>query len=196
MPDSLQALDEAIFFFVNRTLANPVLDWLMPVITTQENWYPIFLVVYVWLWWKGGPRGRVAAVLIIPVIILSDQISASLMKPYFARTRPCVALENVNMLIGLKTSFSFPSSHAANSAAATALFAIFYPRHTWPLAIIAVLISFSRVYVGVHYPFDVLVGAVLGVLCALVVTGSYRLLAPRIGAPLVLPARSRQAAAS
>ncbi|MBN1466137.1 phosphatase PAP2 family protein, partial [candidate division KSB1 bacterium] len=129
--DFMQRIDTSLFFFINDDLANPFLDWLMPMITTQQNWYPFFLIIIGMLLWKGGRQGRIVVLLLIPLIVLSDQISSSILKPLFDRVRPCQAFEalgRVNMLIGLKTSPSFPSSHAANSFAAAAFFAHFYPR--------------------------------------------------------------------
>lgn len=176
MLEFLDTLDTSLFFIINRDLQNALFDGFMPFITNKEHWYPVFLVIIVGLLWKGGKKGRIVVGLLIPVIVLSDQISASLIKPFFDRMRPCEAmqeLEMVNMLIGLKTSPSFPSSHAANSFAAATFFAHYYPRFRWIYFAIAVVIAYSRVYVGVHYPFDVLVGALLGVCCAFLVYFSY-----------------------
>ncbi len=180
MLDVLQRIDTSLFFTINNGLSNSFFDWLMPFITTKQNWYPLFLIIIVGLLWKGGKKGRIAVLLLIPVIVLSDQISASLIKPLVDRMRPCEAFESlgtVHMLIGMKTSASFPSSHAANSFAAAAFFAYFYPRWQWSYFTIAALIAFSRVYVGVHYPFDVFAGALLGVACAYIVIFPYKWIA-------------------
>lgn len=182
MLEFLQHIDEVLFFFINNDLANPFLDWLMPLITRQKNWYPLFFLLIMMLLWKGGKKGRLVVLLLIPVILLSDQISSTLIKPLFDRVRPCKAFETigtVNMLIGMKTSPSFPSSHAANSFAAATLFALFYSRRRWIYYTLAAVIAFSRVYVGVHYPFDVLAGALIGFFSALLVYYFYDYLKKR-----------------
>ena len=166
MLELLEKVDVVSFYFINDSLKNGALDWLMPFITNKKNWYIPIALVYILLFWKLGNKGRIAALLIIPVIFLSDQLSASVLKPFFHRTRPCVALENVHMLIGLKKSLSFPSAHAANSAAAATLFSFYFPNVKIALIVFAALVGISRVYVGVHYPLDVVCGALLGVFCA------------------------------
>jgi len=181
MIDAVLRLDRALFFFINQSLANPALDRVMPLITKQENWYPLFLLIIIGLLWKGGRTGRIAVALLIPLILLSDQITSGLIKPLVDRTRPCEAFEaagTVRALLGVKTSPSFPSSHAANAFAAAAFFALLYPKRQWIYWIIAVLIALSRVYVGVHYPLDVIVGAAIGVMCAFLIYAVYTKINP------------------
>lgn len=190
MLEWLQNIDTQLFFFVNNGLSNPVFDWLMPFITTKQNWYPLFLIIIIGLLWKGGKKGRIVVLLLIPVITLSDQIAASVIKPWVDRVRPCQAFEamgTVNMLIGMKTSPSFPSNHAANSFAAAAFFAHFYPERRWLYYTIAALVAFSRVYVGVHYPIDVLAGAILGFLCAFIVYFAYEWISKKVRQKEPLP---------
>lgn len=176
MLDALLNLDTKLFFVINRDLQNRFFDIIMPVITEEANWIPIFLIILVGLLWKGGRKGRTVVLLLIPLILLSDQLSSSLFKPFFDRMRPCEAygsLGLVNMLVGMKTSPSFPSGHAANSMAVAVFFAHFYPRYCLYYFIAAAAVAFSRVYVGVHYPLDVVAGALLGCACAVVVYMGY-----------------------
>jgi undecaprenyl-diphosphatase len=85
-----------------------------------------------------------------------------------------VALPDVHLLVKMKTSFSMPSAHAANFFALATYFTYFYRRYKWWFYSAAFMVALSRVSVGVHYPFDIAAGALLGVLCALLVTGLWQ----------------------
>ena len=89
------------------------------------------------------------------------------MKQWFERDRPPVADPDPATLVDLPGTYSFPSGHAAVSFACATVLALAVPRLRWPLYALAALIAFSRVYVGVHFPFDVLAGAVIGVAIAI-----------------------------
>ncbi len=164
MVDGLVHLDRWLFALLNGRLTSPFLDKVMPFVTTQEHWYPVLLVIWIALIVWGGRRGRIAAVLLIVAVALSDQISCSLLKPLVGRIRPCNALptDQVRLLVGCSKAFSFPSAHAANSFAMASVVSWGMPRLSLPAFLIAALVAYSRVYVGVHYPFDVVAGAVLG----------------------------------
>jgi undecaprenyl-diphosphatase len=169
MLDYIVQIDTQIFYFINITLQNTLFDWLMPFITEKTHWFPVWGVVIILLVWKGGREGRIILVFIIPLIFLSDQLSSSVLKPFFARPRPCIALDNVHLLLNRKTSFSFPSSHAVNFFALATYFGYFYRKYLWYFIIIAAMVAYSRVYVGVHYPFDLIAGAGIGAACAFVI---------------------------
>ena len=113
------------------------------------------------------------ALLLIPVLICADQFASSVLKPLVGRLRPCSmvdgvrVVQEVRLLVGCGPGKSFPSSHAVNNAAVAMLFGWYY-RRFWPwFCAWALLIMFSRVAVGVHYPSDVLGGAVVGTAVAL-----------------------------
>lgn len=155
-------LDRALFFFFNQTIANSLFDLVFPFITRIRNALPLLIVACLYLLIKGGRKGRIAVVALVLSITIADMISHEVLKPFFHRTRPCVALDGVRALLGIKTSFSFPSNHAANITAAAVVISFYYRKWIWPMSCIAVLIGFSRIYTGVHYPSDVLAGGVLG----------------------------------
>jgi undecaprenyl-diphosphatase len=109
---------------------------------------------------RGSRTVRVAIVFTVLAIAVSDQVTCAILKPAFDRERPFKVEANVRKLIGAHEP-SFPSAHAANSTAAATFLAVRFPRLR-PILILPAIISYSRVYVGVHYPLDVLGGAALG----------------------------------
>ncbi len=155
-------LDTHLFLFLNQGIANRFFDIVMPFITTEKNWRIPIAVVWLLLVIKGGKRGRIVALLVIPTLILTDQLSAAVFKPLVGRIRPCHALDQVRLLVNCGGRYAFPSSHATNIAGAATIFALFYRRFTFLFVFIAFTVGFSRIYVGVHYPFDVLAGFILG----------------------------------
>lgn len=171
MPEFLRLADVAIFRFINLTLANPVTDVVMPFLTDlNQNWFGRGLIAAAWLLLvaRGGKPGRAAAFLLIPLIAVSDQISSNVIKGLFMRPRPChllngaAVVEGVRLLVGCGGGYSFPSSHAVNHFAAATLLSRYYPGAARYLFGYAALIALSRVFVGVHYPLDVIGGALIG----------------------------------
>lgn len=172
--ETLQQIDTALFYLVNRA-HHPLLDELMLFVTDIRRTGVLLLLVWVGLLWKGAARGRTLALLMLPLILITDQLSSHVLKEVFGRVRPCEALEGVRAIDGCRHSLSFPSSHAVNTFAAATLFTVFYRRWV-PLVVygLAALVSYSRIYLGLHYPSDVLGGAAIGVACALVLVLGYR----------------------
>ncbi|MBT3477984.1 MAG: phosphatase PAP2 family protein [Candidatus Marinimicrobia bacterium] len=156
-------VDKAIFHFFNTTTANPIFDFLMPIITNQNIWaVPILFIVF-YLAIKGGRRGQICVVILIVSVGLADYTSASILKPFFQRLRPSHELtEGIRVLMGKGGKYGFVSSHAANMFAAAVVFSYFYERYNKVFFTIATMIAFSRVYVGVHYPADIIFGGLLG----------------------------------
>ena len=169
MLDFLNSLDITLFRFLNGSLSNSVFDFLMPLIT-DLNKYRIVLVfvgvILLWMLIRGKRHVRIAAVLLIITIVVSDQLSSSVIKYWLERPRPCHTLQHVHLLVGCGSGLSFPSSHAVNNFAGALILAFFFPRAKWCFFGFAALVAFSRVYVGVHYPSDIIGGAVIGLLCA------------------------------
>jgi len=177
--ENIIQLDISLFYLLNGKASNALLDFVMPILTNLDYWRIPLILLGVLLAIFGKRRGRITVLLLVFGIALSDQMCNSLIKPLVGRIRPCNILENVHLLINCTNSFSFPSSHATNIFTGTILLSFFYRKIRIPLLIIAVLVAYSRVYVGVHYPFDVLGGTALGILCALLVIVLYKLLSKR-----------------
>ena len=179
MLDALNQIDVTLFYFINVTLQNPFSDWFMPFITDKYNWFPVWAVIIVLLIWKGGRQGRIMVLLIIPVIFLSDQIASHIMKPFFERARPCTALSDVHLLVNAKSSYSMPSAHAANYFALAFFFSYYFRKYAIVFYLTAFTVGLSRIFVGVHYPFDVLIGGLVGIFCAGGVIGIWNYISRR-----------------
>ncbi len=179
MMNYLQNLDVAVFRFVNGSLQNPVLDFLMPLITDLNAHKPVLVVVgliLILLFIKGGKKGKYAVVVLISGILFSDQLNSSVAKFILARPRPCHALPYVHLLVGCGGGYSFPSSHAVNTFCGAMILSFFFPKAAKWLYAFAVIVAFSRVYVGVHYPSDVVGGTVIGICCGLIMIGLFLLI--------------------
>ena len=162
----LQTIDTAVFHFINGSLSNPFCDWLMPLISGGDGvmrWFvPLALALVLIAICFGNARVRLCAVMIVLVIALGDPLIVNTLKHLVARPRPCVALPDVIERLDCTASGSMPSAHAANWFAMTMVMFLFYRRSLWFMLPVALLVSFSRVYNGVHYPGDVLAGMILG----------------------------------
>lgn len=154
--------DTWLFHLVNARTANQVFDVVMPFITEKVPLIYVLAALWLVLFWRAGRKGRIVALATLVVVAISDQASANLLKSVFSRTRPPYALDSVRLLVDTTRSFSFPSAHAANAFAVASFVSTSYPRTRVWLYVAAALIAYSRVYVGVHFPSDVLGGAVLG----------------------------------
>jgi len=184
MIEFLNNIDQEVFLFLNG-LHNDLFDFLMHWITYQQTWYPFYAIIILWMFWKFKWKALVPLLIIILAITFSDQFTSSFMKPFFARLRPCYEpsiADLVHVVDGCGGQYGFASSHASNSfALATLLYLFFKPyvRYTWILFLWAGLVAYSRVYVGVHYPGDILTGALIGYFTGLALFYLYQKLPPK-----------------
>lgn len=163
MSDFLYSIDLMIFYFFNHTISLPILDKFFSIITSVNNWYIAYVILLGISWTKGGKRGKIAVIGVILLIIASDQTGYRLLKEFFARPRPCDILTDVITPVGCTGTYSFPSNHALNNFAAAFFFYKLFPKLKWVLFITASLVAISRVYLGLHYPSDIIGGALIGI---------------------------------
>ncbi len=166
--DFLNALDVKLFYFINRGLENNFFDLIMPIITNVRYWRIPLIIIFLSLFIWGNEKGKKTFLLCLITLILSDQVSSRLLKPLFHRLRPYKVLDDVHQLVG-SGGFSLPSSHAANIFAMAMVITYIWRRLWIGILVfgIAVVVGFSRVYVGVHYPLDVAAGVIVGGVCVL-----------------------------
>lgn len=169
MLDTLKDLDTVLFLLFNVGLANPVTDFIMPIITSDKILRAGYFVTMILLLWRGNTKVRWIVLASAIVLAFSDQLSSHLLKPMIGRIRPCHVLDDINLLVGCGGGLSMPSSHAANAFGQAMLFGYHFPRVRSYLFVLALLIASSRVFVGVHYPGDVLGGLIVGIFCGLFV---------------------------
>lgn len=167
MFEAIQKLDEAILFFIQENIKNPVLDRLAVFITTLGN--AGFLWIFIAFLLLSRKKYQRCGVPLICAISLAMLIGDDLLKPLIGRIRPCNQFPEVALLIPRPNSFSFPSGHAMVAFTSATVIYRYFPSYGLMTYILAGMIAFSRLYLFVHYPSDVLGGILLGVLNAFVV---------------------------
>lgn len=161
--------DYIAWYQVNVAWTNAVLDFILPFMRNQWFWAPLYLFLLVFMPKNFGRTGWMWCLGFLLTFAISDLTSASVIKPYVMRLRPCrdpLIADVVRILVPCGSGQSFPSSHATNHFA-LAIFAIFSLKDRykklWLIALPwAIIIGYSQIYVGVHFPLDVIFGALLG----------------------------------
>jgi membrane-associated phospholipid phosphatase len=168
----LLAYDQQFLRFINNDLSNPFFDWLMPLLRTAQFWYPLYLFLVLLAAMNFRRSGWIWLFFFFGTIFLCDFVSANIFKTYIVRLRPCNEPEIadwINVLVGYRPqSYSFISGHATSHfGMASFLVCTLRPLFgKWPYAFFfwAFSIAFAQVYVGVHYPLDVICGGLIGIL--------------------------------
>ena len=172
MLEQLKVLDQSIFILINSIWNNDFLDFVLPLARNKFLWIPLYLFLASFLVLNFKWKGLIVALYMVGTIVISDQLSSTLIKPIIERVRPCNDT-SFNQYVTLRLPHcgggkSMPSSHATNHFAIAIFCGLVFFRFNrliLPFAFCwALLISYAQVYVGVHYPFDVIAGALIGIL--------------------------------
>ncbi len=165
--------DYWLFFKINRDWTSPFIDGIYPWWRDMTAWYPLYLFIIIFVWQNFNSKNRwIWFLLIALAITISDQVSSNLLKEWVQRLRPCqdpgVAPYARMLLDHCSGGYSFPSSHATNHFAAAVFFYksfySFFGKWNYLFFLWAATISYGQVYTGVHYPIDIICGAIIGVL--------------------------------
>jgi undecaprenyl-diphosphatase len=181
MIEKIKEWDTQLFLMLN-SLHTPLMDTAMYWITDRFFWFPFYGLIIFYLIRRYKWQGLWMIITIVLAITLADQIASAFFKPYFLRSRPCYE-ESIGQLVhlvrGCGGRYGFVSSHASTTFAfAMLMWLLLRNTHSSVSYLFywAFLVSYSRIYVGVHYPLDLFFGALLGIICALLLYSLYKLM--------------------
>jgi membrane-associated phospholipid phosphatase len=174
--ETLIRLDHMAWYYLNVQWHNSLMDYIIPFFRNPWFWSPVYLFLAIFMPLQFGRNGWFWCVAFLLTFALTDQLCASVLKPYFHRFRPCHnpwLSSIVHLVIDCGGEYGFPSNHAANHFALGIFTAVTVSRMVkwiWVVAIVwALLVGYSQVYVGAHFPADVLFGGAIGSTIGLVI---------------------------
>lgn len=173
----LESVDKLVFKFIHADASSPMLDGFMMLLRNAATWIPLYAFMIYWIIRFGRKYAWQFILVTVICFGITDYVSASILKPLFARIRPCYDPELqsfIRDLVGCGGQYSLPSSHASNhfGLATFWFYSVYSIRgHKWYwLWIWAFAVCYAQVYVGKHFPIDVIFGGIfgytVGALCA------------------------------
>ena len=179
MLEILKNLDQELFLFLNG-IHNETMDFIMYYVTDTEFWFPFYLLLVGFLIWRFKGDSIPMIIVIILAVGINDLITSGIMKPFFERLRPCydpTLVGLVHLIDNCGYPYGFVSGHASNSFGIATIVWLMLKEYKikmgW-LFLWAGLVAYSRIYVGVHFPGDVLVGTAIGIMVSTMVFVFYR----------------------
>lgn len=161
----LKRLDRIVLDWINVSIRNKTFDKIMPMITAAGNLGIVWIVISVLLMTKVDYRSLGKMILV--ALLITTVVGEGIIKNIFRRKRPFYNDEEKELLISRPITYSFPSGHTASSFAVAAVFIKTENSASLVIIALASLIAFSRVYLGVHYPSDVIGGGIVGFFCGI-----------------------------
>jgi undecaprenyl-diphosphatase len=178
MLEKILSLDTQLFIYLN-SLGSETYDGLWLIITKQLNWIPFFLFLLYLIYTKLGLKQTLYLMLFVAALITATDQITNLFKYTFQRARPCnnPEINTFIRIVQVRTSFSFFSGHAANTMAVTTFLYLIFKKQfkyfgllfLWPL-----IFAYSRIYLGLHYPLDILSGYLCGLIMGSLMYKAYQ----------------------
>jgi len=178
MLEYLLKLDTDLFLLLNG-INSTFWDTIMWYISATKTWIPLYLIVLFFVFKQQKWKGFITFFFMILLVGVADQGSVHLFKNTFQRLRPChnEAILNIVHIVNNKCGglYSFVSSHATNTFAFAVFTSLYFNKKkiSYLLIFWAIIVSYSRIYLGVHYPLDVFGGAILGVIIGVIIFKIY-----------------------
>lgn len=180
MFEQLIHYDQEVFLFINKVISNSVFDWLMPLLRNPYTWAPLYLFLIIFIIRNYKKQGMVMLLFLIVTCTVSDFTSSTIIKKEVMRIRPCNDVdfkEHVKIRVRCGSGFSFPSSHATNHFAIGVFLLTIFRKRWKPIIWLSIgwaaSISFAQVYVGVHYPIDIITGTIIGSIIGFTIASMY-----------------------
>ena len=171
MLEHIENIDREITIIINN-LSHDYLNYIMIFLSNKYVWIPLYIYLIFLLWKYDKKNFTINIVICSGSVIVADFITSSIMKPYFERLRPCQdnsMLDLINIVSGCGKKFSFASSHASTTFSLATIFFYITRGDIKLLFLWSLLIGYSRIYLGVHYFLDVIIGFLVGFLTSMVI---------------------------
>ena len=164
MMELINSFDSGVIEFIQNNLHNPIMDKVMIFITGLGDagfiWILIGLALLI------NKKYRRVGIMVLGALALGSILGEGLLKNIIQRDRPFINMEGIKMLINAPTTYSFPSGHTTSSFAAAGVLAMNFKNKSIYIFALATLIAFSRIYLGVHFPTDIIAAIILGLSCS------------------------------